>query len=102
MTQNDMNYCADQDFRASDAKLDDTYKALLAKLSEPEKTQIKDAQRAWLSYRDAECKFTIRQNKGGSIYPMMWSGCLTEKTNARVKELRAHLDCVTDKPDCTE
>jgi uncharacterized protein YecT (DUF1311 family) len=101
MNQNDMNICASGDYKVSDAKLNTVWRMLLGKLDENEKTQIREAQKAWISYRDAECKFTVRQNEG-SIYPTVWYGCLNEQTNRRTKELMAHLDCVNGKDSCTE
>ena len=102
MAQQDMNLCAEQDFNKADAKLNGIYKALIAKLEDKEKSELKAAQRAWLAYRDAECTFTIRANEGGSIYPMEWSGCLKAQTDIRIKQLQAHLDCVNGAKDCTE
>jgi len=102
MNQNEMNRCAGDSFAATDAKLNKLYKALMAKLEGGEQDQLRTAQRAWLSYRDSECTFTIRANEGGSIYPMMWSGCLESQTTRRIKELQAHLDCVNGKDSCTE
>jgi uncharacterized protein YecT (DUF1311 family) len=102
MNQNDMNICASQDFDRSDAKLNKVYKALVAKLEGKEIDQLKEAQRAWLTYRDAECRYTVRQNEGGSIYPTVWFGCLTQQTETRTKQLQAHLDCMNNSDDCTE
>ncbi|MBI3677243.1 MAG: lysozyme inhibitor LprI family protein [Proteobacteria bacterium] len=102
VAQQDMNICVDEDFKKSDAKLNAIYRALMGKLEGKEKDELKAAQRAWLSYRDAECTFTIRENEGGTIYPMMWSGCLKQKTDVRIKELQEHLDCVNGKKSCTE
>lgn len=102
VNQNDMNTCAAQSFDAADAKLNAVYRALTSKLEDKDKTQLKTAQRAWLTFRDAECTFSIRENEGGSIYPMLWSGCLEQRTKARTKELQAHLDCANGKDSCTE
>jgi uncharacterized protein YecT (DUF1311 family) len=102
MAQQDINQCVEKGFEKTDAKLNAIYKVLMAKLEGKEKDELKAAQRAWLSYRDAECTFTIRENEGGTIYPMMWSACLDTKTEIRIKELQAHLDCVNGSKSCTE
>jgi uncharacterized protein YecT (DUF1311 family) len=102
VAQQDMNICATEDFNKADAKLNTVYRALAANLEGKERDELKAAQRAWLSYRDAECTFTIRENEGGSIYPMMWSGCLKQKTDIRIKELQEHLDCLNGKASCAE
>ncbi len=102
MSQNDMNTCAEDNYGASDARLNKLYRNLIGKLEAADAKQLREGERAWITYRDAECRYAIRENEGGSIYPMMWFGCLTEKTEKRSKELQAHLDCVDGKDTCTE
>ena len=102
VNQNDMNVCAQQDFQKSDGRLNAVYRKLVGKLDAREKEQLKTAQKAWLAYRDAECTYTVRNNEGGSIYPLVWSGCLTTQTEMRIKQLQAHLDCADNKDSCTE
>jgi len=102
INQNDMNTCAEDAYNASDVKLNALYNTLTGKLDGKDIAQIKTAQRAWIAYRDAECTYTVRNNEGGSIYPLVWFGCLKEQTEMRTKQLREHLDCVDGKDSCTE
>ena len=102
MNQHDLNYCAELDFDRSDARLNRVYKRLLARLDIVEVNRIREAQRAWIIYRDSECRFSLRANEGGSMYPMLWSGCRQRLTEIRTRELQAHLDCAIGRPTCTE
>lgn len=86
--QQDMNRCAEQDFERADAVLNRDYKKLLAGLDAPNAGLLRTAQRAWLSFRDSECKFEAAPNTGGSIYPLVYSGCLTALTKDRTKQLK--------------
>ena len=54
-TQGEMTSCASAEANRVDAKLNSTYRALLAKVaSQPEAVaKIKAAERAWVAYRDA-------------------------------------------------
>ena len=46
-----------------------------------------DAQRAWLKYRDAHCQAAAYDSLGGSIWPLLNSGCLADLTRKRTLEL---------------
>jgi uncharacterized protein YecT (DUF1311 family) len=101
MDQNTMNMCADKDYQAADKKLNDVYGKVMAALDDAGyKAKLKTAQRAWIQYRDTECTFEVAENEGGSIYPLVYSGCLTRLTNARTKELQTYLDCFKDADKC--
>jgi uncharacterized protein YecT (DUF1311 family) len=53
-----MNAQARAEFEKADADLNKTYDALLAKLPDAEgKEKLKQSQRAWLAFRDAEAAF---------------------------------------------
>lgn len=98
VTQTDMNICADRDFQAADKELNAVYKkaraamaASDAELDEAlkgaEKALLK-AQRAWVDYRDGECEAEGFQARGGSMEPMLVSGCRATLTRQRTKELK--------------
>jgi len=101
MNQNDMNICADKDYQVSDTKLNAVYAKVMAALGDENyKTKLKAAERAWVAYRDTECTFETAENEGGSIHPLVYSGCLTKLTNARTKDLQAYLECFKDAEKC--
>lgn len=49
---------------------------------------LKKAQRAWIGYRDGQCELAGFEARGGSMEPMLVSGCLAELTRKRTDELR--------------
>ncbi len=94
-TQTDMNLCADQAYRKSDADLNAAYQEATTRLKDDKDaaTRLQAAQKAWLFFRDAECAFSAAGATGGSAYPMVLSTCLDALTQARTKQLRAYLKC---------
>ena len=101
MDQSTMNICADKDYRAADKKLNDVYSKVMTALDDAGyRAKLKTAQRAWIQYRDTECTFEVAENEGGSIYPLVYSGCLTRLTGARTKELQTYLACFKDADKC--
>jgi uncharacterized protein YecT (DUF1311 family) len=90
--QMELNYCADQDFKSADRKLNALYRKLLDGDDPKEKALLKVAERDWIAYRDSECALETAGSEGGSIAPMEYSVCLTEKTGARIKELQRQGD----------
>ena len=86
MTQHAMNQCAAQEFRKADAGLNKIYRQLMNDAGPAEKVKLRAAQLAWIKFRDAHCDYEALGNKGGSIYPMVYSFCLAEVTRERTKQ----------------
>ena len=91
MIQSDLNACAERDFQHEDALLNQVYGAYRQTLPPDERAGLINAQKAWLTFRDAECDFETLENIGGSIRPMEYSGCLSELTQQRRKRLETLL-----------
>lgn len=102
-TQADMNACAGAEAKRVDAKLNSTYRALLAKVeSQPEAVaKIKAAERAWIAYRDAYIEATYpAENKAieyGSIYPLDVALLRAKLTQRQVTALEDMLQHYTPK-----
>ncbi|HEH9431824.1 TPA: DUF1311 domain-containing protein [Aeromonas sobria] len=92
MTQAAMNICAMQDYTKADAELNAAYKTLVATLDKDQLGRLKTAQRAWITFRDAQCRYEAGVYEGGSIAPLVHSSCLTKLTEQRTKDLIAQLD----------
>jgi uncharacterized protein YecT (DUF1311 family) len=101
-TQMDMNMCSQRDYDKADKALNEQYKKtraamvaidadLDAGLKGAEKALVK-AQRAWVDYRDGECEAEGFQARGGSMEPMLISGCKATLTEQRTKELKTLAD----------
>ncbi len=90
-TQGEMNMCWGKELKAADAKLNDAYRQFMTKLNDEEKAQLKKAQLAWITYRDANCDFVADQYKGGTMRPMIAAICLAEATNNRTTEMKTQM-----------
>jgi uncharacterized protein YecT (DUF1311 family) len=91
-TQFELNRCAARARDKADAELNKAYRELMNGTTGPERAKLRDAQLAWIKFRDAQCDYESVGNKGGSIYPMVYSFCLAKMTNARVKQLQEIID----------
>ena len=95
----EMNYCADKEFAAADKALNTEYEAALAQTRtrdlEPPydaksfEAAMRESQRAWVAFRDADCKNLVAQEwSGGSGASAAILGCMTQLTMARTKDLK--------------
>lgn len=50
---------------------------------------LKNAQAAWVRYRDLQCRAAGQQLQGGSIQPIVVNKCLVLLTHHRIDEIRA-------------
>ncbi|MCA1444393.1 lysozyme inhibitor LprI family protein [Ensifer sp. IC4062] len=105
VTQMDMNICAGQDYDTADADLNEVYRRAVAATKAMDKElgeidaayvgaeeALKKAQRAWIGYRDGQCQLAGFEARGGSMEPMLVSGCLAELTRKRTAELKQLLE----------
>lgn len=99
-SQQMMNICAAEDYQAADAKLNQAYQDLINSDDADDKKLLQVAQRAWISFRDAECAHSTAASSGGSIHPMEDSQCLTRLTNDRIKQLAAAANCQEGDASC--
>ncbi|MGG7516534.1 lysozyme inhibitor LprI family protein [Allorhizobium undicola] len=100
-TQQDMNFCAGEDYNRADRDLNRIYKRAMAWAEEQDTywkdtdedkvgavNALKKAQRAWIDYRDGHCDTYGFQARGGSMEPQLVASCLTDLTKARTRELQ--------------
>ena len=102
--QQEMNYCAEQDFQRADAELNIAWRAAIQSAQAADREEgasriegdtrpgdeatLREAQRAWVSFRDANCRLQSFEARGGTMQPMIDSGCRAALTRARTAELR--------------
>ncbi|MBM9615498.1 DUF1311 domain-containing protein [Desulfobulbus rhabdoformis] len=82
----DMLNCIAQETKLQDQRLNRAYKRVMQEQSEGQKQALKNAQRAWIRYRDANCQFYADPD-GGSLAGVMASDCLLQTTASRALEL---------------
>ncbi len=95
--QMEMNFCAEQEWQTADAGLNAAYQDAMADLKASladrpedmanEVTMLRDAQRAWIAFRDANCAVAGYPMRGGSAEPLLIYGCLRDMTEDRTAEL---------------
>ena len=97
-----MNQCAAQQGKAADKELNALYQQITARLkgNSDSKKLLVGAQRAWIGFRDAECKFSASGVEGGSVYPLIYGDCITELTKARVETFKNYLKCQEGDMSC--
>jgi uncharacterized protein YecT (DUF1311 family) len=97
-----MNQCAAQQNKEADKELNTLYQQITERLkdSPDSKKLLVGAQRAWIGFRDAECKFSASGVEGGSVYPLIYSNCITDLTKARVEAFKIYLKCQEGDLSC--
>ncbi|WP_426702961.1 lysozyme inhibitor LprI family protein [Rhodanobacter sp. Col0626] len=98
-----MNACMADEVKAADLTLNHTYQRVLATLNGADSDQqqsypastkaaLIEAERAWVKYRDADCKAVYNHWKGGTIRTSMELGCRQERAEQRTRQLEAFLE----------
>lgn len=99
-TQTAMNLCEGENFKQADAELNATYAKLVSKISATGQSKLREAQKAWIKYRDAQCEFNTMGTMGGSIHSMMLWQCLSDLTAQQTKRLQHQLNCPEGDVSC--
>jgi uncharacterized protein YecT (DUF1311 family) len=85
-TTADMVSCNANETKVQDKRLNNAYKTALAAQEGARKQQLRDVQRLWIKYRDANCAFAGSAT-GGSIDRVNGSACVLDMTQVRAQEL---------------
>ena len=99
--QAEMNRCAAIDFEAADAELNRLWRDVIAGAREMDRDidrefdqaptseeMLRQAQRAWVTFRDAHCTYEGHEARGGSMESMIYDGCRARVTRERIAQLR--------------
>jgi uncharacterized protein YecT (DUF1311 family) len=71
-----------------DAELNRVYKKIRSKLSAARKTRLKEAQLAWIAFRDKSAEFEASEEEGGSMYSLVYVSVMASLTEQRVGNLK--------------
>jgi len=98
--QQEMNYCAHQDYLKADTALNAQWKKTSAFMQERDTDRnlvddgrpghfasLLEAQRSWLKFRDAHCQVAGYLFRGGSMEPLIVSTCKARLTQERTEQL---------------
>ena len=96
-----MTRCAGVAYQAADAMLNRQWRVTLARMQAADRAlppthdkrigyvaALTEAQKAWLRFRDAECRIEGYQMRGGTGEAMVVNMCLETLTKARTKQLK--------------
>jgi uncharacterized protein YecT (DUF1311 family) len=91
----DIRECIGVELEYQDFLLNKYYKVLKrqAESKEGEKV-LRDAQRAWIKYRDANCEFEAFPMKNGSGWTTLHLECLNTMTTQRAQALKTNINTV--------
>lgn len=78
--------CTTAELQRQDARLNQNYKAAIKELTPEKQKQLRDIQRLWIQFRDAECGF-YSDLTGGTIDRIFSSSCLLKQTKVRADDL---------------
>lgn len=81
--------CITEEHARWDKMLNDDYRKLMGSLDADAKAALKDAQKAWLAFREKECQFAYVSNGGGTLSRMAANDCMMQMTAERATALRA-------------
>jgi uncharacterized protein YecT (DUF1311 family) len=79
--------CTSAEIEVQDAKLNAAYQQVMRGLEEGSRQKLRDAQRAWIKFRDTKC--AAEANSGGTMDILNSGGCILDATVRRTIELEA-------------
>ncbi len=98
---------------AANRRLDDIYQRRIAEARAADRawrrnrsrnwysqeTALRNAERYWIAYRDADCRYVAQPYVGQRQYDGYLRGCLVDRTNERTTDLRQSRLTVADNDD---
>lgn len=88
----EMRECAAKELEKQDAELNRQYGLVMKKLDKEGIEKLKKAQRAWISFRDAQCELEADEMRGGTGAALIMLGCLGRMTEERADDLQDIVD----------
>jgi uncharacterized protein YecT (DUF1311 family) len=85
-----MEGCSEQAILKADSKIDAVAKRIFALLrSQAARQRFVAAQRAWLTYRNADCASVADKYEGGTLAGVVAADCTSQRTSRHLVEIRA-------------
>ncbi|MFT0517632.1 lysozyme inhibitor LprI family protein [Pseudomonas faucium] len=81
-----MSGCIQAETQLQDGRLNRVYKQLMGRLDSTQQKSLRDVQRQWVGYRDANCRFHV-QASGGTLAQLEGGMCVLDMTRERAAEL---------------
>ena len=88
----EVNECGQKYLAESEAYLNSTYKRVLSGLSPTERSELVQAQRSWIQYRQHSCIFEQHFTAGeGTMGTQIYLGCMYGMADERAEALASFL-----------
>ncbi|HEY5195988.1 MAG TPA: lysozyme inhibitor LprI family protein [Solirubrobacteraceae bacterium] len=85
-----MEGCSEQAILKTDAQIDAVAKKIFSMLgTDAARRRFVTAQRAWLTYRNADCASVSDKYAGGTLAGVLAAGCTSQRTTRHLTEIRA-------------
>jgi len=89
----ELGYCLSNQAEYAERKLNETYKKVLTQLSAARKNALRQEERRWIKWREAECARQVKEVEdcvsGCGVPWTMRVVCMTKEANNRVEQLKA-------------
>lgn len=82
--------CTGEEIGRQDARLNQAYKMVMARLNSEQKTSLRTSERNWIVARDARCAKSSNEEDGGSLAAIIYSGCILRETVKRTMWIEAY------------
>jgi uncharacterized protein YecT (DUF1311 family) len=83
----EMHDCIGAEYERQDVRLNQTYKTVLARLSDTQKMSLRERERAWLKHTKALCDHAGDDNEGGTLQAIEIADCTLTETAKRADAL---------------
>lgn len=97
-TEADLLACAAANLKSADAQLATLYRQAAGRLAGDPRAAaaLAEAQRDWLDFRDAQCRFETWRTVGHGVQPMLENECRARLARTRAQALHGALTCAAD------
>lgn len=83
--------CVSDAVRVQDARLNKNYAKAMAKLTPEQQEKLRNAQRAWIAFKDADCQ-SLQDDDWGTMSRVTANMCALDRTTERADELATYPD----------
>ena len=87
--------CDDAEMGRRDALLSQLFQNVLAAVDPERQEGLRTAERAWAAFMEADCRFRMSAEAGGTNAPLLYYDCRLELTARRIADLQQALKIAT-------
>ncbi|MFC7517182.1 lysozyme inhibitor LprI family protein [Herbaspirillum sp. GCM10030257] len=87
----DMRACIQKELERQDARLNRVYQKYSASLAPNVLKSLREAQRAWVQYRNKDCAWAGAPDENATLGPLIIDGCHLDMTVRRANEFESFL-----------